>query len=100
MSRCPACKWYVFGCYFPLPLLIRVEQLRHDAQITLEALDHSSISEDPFQYVFLHDHRDVFGRYDVVIRYASIRQCTTRHNLINGIEWTCPLRKCATNLLI
>ncbi|KAI0748842.1 Nrap protein [Fomes fomentarius] len=45
-----------------------LQMLRHDAQTTLEALDHSSISEDPFQYVFLHDHRDAFGRYDVVIR--------------------------------
>ncbi|RDX41283.1 Nrap protein [Lentinus brumalis] len=48
--------------------LSSLDLLRHDAQATLDALDHSSLSEDPFQTVFLQDHRDVFGRFDVVLR--------------------------------
>ncbi|KAI0353298.1 Nrap protein [Trametes cingulata] len=48
--------------------LSSLDLLRYDAQATLEALDHSSISEDPFQTVFLKEHRDVFGRFDVVAR--------------------------------
>ncbi|KAL7284370.1 hypothetical protein ACG7TL_001660 [Trametes sanguinea] len=45
-----------------------LDLLRHDAHATLEALDHSSISEDPFQTVFLKEHRDVFARFDIVTR--------------------------------
>ncbi|RPD65156.1 Nrap protein [Lentinus tigrinus ALCF2SS1-7] len=48
--------------------LSSLDLLRHDAQATLQALDHSSLSEDPFQTVFLQDHRDIFGRFDVVLR--------------------------------
>ncbi|KAI0759414.1 Nrap protein [Trametes elegans] len=48
--------------------LSSLDLLRHDARATLEALDHSTISEDPFQTVFLKEHRDVFGRFDVVAR--------------------------------
>ncbi|CDO77351.1 hypothetical protein BN946_scf184786.g12 [Trametes cinnabarina] len=45
-----------------------LDLLRYDAQATLEALDHSSISEDPFQTVFLKEHRDMFARFDIVVR--------------------------------
>ncbi|KAI0368535.1 Nrap protein [Pilatotrama ljubarskyi] len=48
--------------------LSSLDLLRYDAQATLEALDHSSISEDPFQTVFLKEHRDVFARFDIVAR--------------------------------
>ncbi|KAG5642940.1 hypothetical protein DXG03_001857 [Asterophora parasitica] len=43
-------------------------QLRHDALKTLEALDHASISADPFTDVFLTDHRDLPSRFDTVLR--------------------------------
>ncbi|KAH9896561.1 Nrap protein [Cubamyces lactineus] len=48
--------------------LSSLDLLRHDAQATLEALDHSTISEDPFHTVFLKECRDVLGRFDVVAR--------------------------------
>ncbi|KAI0635441.1 Nrap protein [Trametes polyzona] len=48
--------------------LSSLDLLRYDAQATLEALDHSTITEDPFKIVFLKEHRDVFGRFDVVAR--------------------------------
>ncbi|KAG6887313.1 hypothetical protein C0992_012897, partial [Termitomyces sp. T32_za158] len=44
-----------------------LQLLRHDALKTLEALDHSSISIDPFTNVFLTDHRDLPTRFDTVI---------------------------------
>ncbi|KAI0674034.1 Nrap protein [Trametes maxima] len=48
--------------------LSSLDLLRYDAQATLEVLDRSAISEDPFQTVFLKEHRDVFGRFDFVAR--------------------------------
>ncbi|KAF5381659.1 hypothetical protein D9615_005551 [Tricholomella constricta] len=45
-----------------------LELLRHDALKTLEALDHASISADPFTDVFLTDHRDLPTRFDTVLR--------------------------------
>ncbi|KAG5651498.1 hypothetical protein H0H81_008470 [Sphagnurus paluster] len=45
-----------------------LELLRHDALKTLEALDHGSISVDPFTDVFLTDHRDLPTRFDTVLR--------------------------------
>jgi U3 small nucleolar RNA-associated protein 22 len=43
-------------------------QLRHDAKVTLEALDYSSIQNDPFPDVFLKDQRDLPARFDVFVR--------------------------------
>ncbi|GLB41186.1 putative U3 small nucleolar RNA-associated protein 22 [Lyophyllum shimeji] len=45
-----------------------LELLRHDALKTLEALDHASISADPFADVFLTDHRDLPTSFDTVLR--------------------------------
>ncbi|KAG6884333.1 hypothetical protein C0993_012058 [Termitomyces sp. T159_Od127] len=44
-----------------------LQLLRHDALKTLEVLDHSSISVDPFTDVFLTDHRDLPTRFDTVM---------------------------------
>ncbi|TBU24395.1 Nrap protein [Dichomitus squalens] len=48
--------------------LSSLDLLRYDAQATLETLDRSGISEDPFHTVFLQDHRDMFSRFDIVLR--------------------------------
>ncbi|RDB30862.1 Nucleolar protein 6 [Hypsizygus marmoreus] len=45
-----------------------LELLRHDARKTLETLDQTSISGDPFTDVFLTDHRDLPTRFDTVLR--------------------------------
>ncbi|KAG6918794.1 hypothetical protein DXG01_011546 [Tephrocybe rancida] len=45
-----------------------LQLLQHDALKTLEALDHSSISVDPFTEVFLTDRRDLPTRFDTVLR--------------------------------
>ncbi|KAF9462511.1 Nrap protein [Collybia nuda] len=45
-----------------------LELLRHDAQKTLETLDESSFSGDPFIDVFLVDHRDLPARFDTLLR--------------------------------
>ncbi|KAL0952389.1 hypothetical protein HGRIS_006665 [Hohenbuehelia grisea] len=52
-----------------------VELLRHDARRTLEILDHSPISVDPFTDVFLKEQRDLFTRFDTILRVdlASIK---------------------------
>ncbi|KAH9912225.1 Nrap protein [Fomitopsis serialis] len=49
----------------PLSLL---EMLRRDAQQTLDVLDNSGLTEDPFPLVFLKEQRDVANRFDVVLR--------------------------------
>ncbi|KAI0828573.1 Nrap protein [Trametes gibbosa] len=48
--------------------LSSLDLLAYDAQATLDALNHSILSEDPFQTLFLKDHRDLFGRFDLVAR--------------------------------
>ncbi|TFY57330.1 hypothetical protein EVJ58_g7084 [Rhodofomes roseus] len=48
--------------------LTSLEMLRYDAQQTLDVLDNSGLSEDPFPLVFLKEQRDVANRFDVVLR--------------------------------
>lgn len=43
-------------------------QLRYDAQQTLDTLDKSGLSDDPFPLVFLKEQRDVANRFDVVLK--------------------------------
>ncbi|KAF8908204.1 Nrap protein [Gymnopilus junonius] len=45
-----------------------LELLRYDAAKTLEALNQTSFSGDPFSGVFLKDCRDLMTRFDVVLR--------------------------------
>ncbi|KAH9949745.1 Nrap protein [Amylocystis lapponica] len=45
-----------------------LEMLKHDAQSTLELLDQSSISNDPFPAVFLKEQRDTSTRFDIIAR--------------------------------
>ncbi|KAI8970659.1 Nrap protein [Trametes punicea] len=48
--------------------LSSLDLLQYDARTTLQTLDDSASSEDPFHAVFLKEHRDVFGRFDIVAR--------------------------------
>ncbi|OCH85324.1 Nrap protein [Obba rivulosa] len=48
--------------------LSSLDMLRYDARITLDALDHALITDDPFQYVFLKEQRDIATRFDIVAR--------------------------------
>ncbi|KDR65095.1 hypothetical protein GALMADRAFT_148991 [Galerina marginata CBS 339.88] len=54
--------------YVPLGSL---ELLRYDALITLELLNHTSFSRDPFNSVFLKDSRDLSTRFDVILRSGA-----------------------------
>ncbi|KDR70120.1 hypothetical protein GALMADRAFT_254950 [Galerina marginata CBS 339.88] len=45
-----------------------LELLRYDASKTLELLNHTSFSGDPFNSVFLNDSRDLSTRFDVILR--------------------------------
>lgn len=47
-------------------------QLQRDAKATLEALNESALSEDPFNEVFLKEHRDIQTRFDVVMRFDHL----------------------------
>jgi U3 small nucleolar RNA-associated protein 22 len=44
-----------------------VIKLKHDARVTLEVLDGSTPTGDPFNEVFLTDHRDLATRFDLVL---------------------------------
>jgi hypothetical protein len=46
-------------------------QLRHDARVTLDALNSSSETENVFKDVFLQDHRALAARFDIVLRCGS-----------------------------
>lgn len=48
-------------------MLLTPSQLKHDAQSTLEILDHDVSHDDPFSAVFLEDRRHVSERFDIVI---------------------------------
>ncbi|EMD32469.1 hypothetical protein CERSUDRAFT_108867 [Gelatoporia subvermispora B] len=48
--------------------LSSLDMLRYDARITLDILDHAPITDDPFQYVFLKDQRDIATRFDIIAR--------------------------------
>ncbi|KAI0725349.1 Nrap protein [Fomitopsis betulina] len=48
--------------------LSSMEMLRYDAQQTLDTLDKSGLSDDPFPLVFLKEQRDVANRFDVVLK--------------------------------
>ena len=45
-------------------------QLRYDAQKTLETLDHTPISHDPFTEVFLKEQRNLPTRFDTILRFV------------------------------
>ncbi|KAI0916701.1 hypothetical protein AcV5_003115 [Taiwanofungus camphoratus] len=48
--------------------LCSLEMLKYDAQLTLDLLDSSSISDDPFHSVFLKEQRDTPTRFDIIAR--------------------------------
>ncbi|TFY82387.1 hypothetical protein EWM64_g1615, partial [Hericium alpestre] len=64
-----------------------LQMLRHDAKKTLQTLD-NPISEDPFSEVFLKEHRDLFTRFDAVLRVdistAKLRQPSVHATLEHG----------------
>ncbi|KAF6752889.1 pre-rRNA processing protein Utp22 [Ephemerocybe angulata] len=45
-----------------------IDMIRHEAWKTLQTLYSSSLAIDPFTDVFLHDHRDVATRFDIVFQ--------------------------------
>ncbi|CCM06300.1 uncharacterized protein FIBRA_08551 [Fibroporia radiculosa] len=68
--------------------LSALEMLRHDAKMTLDILDHSNLSEDPFDAVFMRDKRDVATRFDIVLRLnlssAKLRDPNTHASVEHG----------------
>jgi U3 small nucleolar RNA-associated protein 22 len=44
-----------------------VAKLKHDARVTLEALDGYTLDGDPFTEAFLTDHRDLASRFDLLL---------------------------------
>ncbi|KAI0030094.1 Nrap protein [Vararia minispora EC-137] len=42
--------------------------LRHDARVTLDILNSTDLTNDPFHEIFLKDHRSLATRFDAVIR--------------------------------
>ncbi|KAG6888045.1 hypothetical protein C0995_010906 [Termitomyces sp. Mi166 len=67
-----------------------LQLLRHDAMKTLEALDHSSISVDPFINVFLTDHRDLLTRFDTVIRVDLSSAKPQNPSVHSGLDFGSP----------
>ncbi|KAI0067104.1 Nrap protein [Artomyces pyxidatus] len=65
-----------------------LEMLRHDARNTLENLNGSSVSDDPFPDVFLKEHRDLPTRFDAVIRVdlasSKMRKSSVHDTLEHG----------------
>ena len=49
-----------------------ISQLKHDAKKTLELLDKSGTSWDPFSEVFLKEQRDLPARFDTIIRFVLL----------------------------
>lgn len=49
-----------------------LSQLKHDAKKTLELLDKSGTSWDPFSEVFLKEQRDLPTRFDTIIRFVLL----------------------------
>ena len=47
-------------------------QLRYDAAKTLQSLNHTASSGDPFTGVFLKDSRDLVTRFDVILRFVYV----------------------------
>ncbi|CAL1710724.1 unnamed protein product [Somion occarium] len=79
-----------------------LEMLKHDAALTLEALNENSISEDPFSEVFLKDHRDLQSRFDVVIRVdlssAQLREPSLHATLDLGSPYNAVLSTLSCSL--
>ncbi|EIN13041.1 Nrap protein [Punctularia strigosozonata HHB-11173 SS5] len=76
-----------------------LDLLRHDAKITLDRIDSSSATDDPFPDVFLHDHRSLQTRFDTVIRVdlsaSPIRSPSVHATLEHGSVW-----KATTSVLV
>ena len=47
-------------------------QLQYEASKTLEILNETTITGDPFTQVFLKDNRDLSTRFDIVLRYVNL----------------------------
>ncbi|KAI0266446.1 pre-rRNA processing protein Utp22 [Gloeopeniophorella convolvens] len=65
-----------------------VEMLKHDARATLEILDGSISTGDPFTEVFLADHREPASRFDIMmiveLSSASLRRPSVHDILDRG----------------
>ncbi|KAH9855524.1 Nrap protein [Lenzites betulinus] len=82
--------------------LSSLDLLSYDAQATLDALNTPTLSEDPFQTSFLKDHRDVFGRFDLVARVdlgsAKMRTVSAHHVADHGSMYNMMLSTLVTTL--
>ncbi|KAH0579235.1 hypothetical protein H2248_003386 [Termitomyces sp. 'cryptogamus'] len=75
-----------------------LQLLRHDALKTLEALDHASISVDPFTNVFLTDHRDLSTRFDTVIRVDLSTAKPRNSSVHSSLDFGSPANALMTSL--
>ncbi|KAF8965448.1 Nrap protein [Flammula alnicola] len=69
-------------------LLAGVPLLRYDAAKTLETLNQSSFSGDPFTGVFLKDNRNLLTRFDVILRYDVLGQSCICKTSITSVHST------------
>ncbi|KZT00334.1 Nrap protein [Laetiporus sulphureus 93-53] len=76
--------------------------LRYDAQQTLQLLDNSPITEDPFVAVLLKELRDVSSRFDVVARVdltsAKLRKVSQQAILEHGSAYNALLAELVSYL--
>ncbi|TFY65726.1 hypothetical protein EVG20_g5372 [Dentipellis fragilis] len=63
--------------------LSSLAMLQHDAKRTLQTLDSSSPSVDPFTEVFLKENRDLFTRFDAIM-HIGLSSATLRHPSIHA----------------
>ena len=54
---------------------LTMTQLQDEASKTLEILNETTITGDPFTLVFLKDKRDLSTRFDIVLRYVNPFAC-------------------------
>ncbi|KAL6304485.1 Nrap protein [Sparassis latifolia] len=68
--------------------LCSLDMLKYDAQLTLEILESSTMSDDPFQSVFLKEQRALSTRFDVITRVdvssAKLHRPHPQDHLENG----------------
>ncbi|KAI0079174.1 Nrap protein [Panus rudis PR-1116 ss-1] len=79
-----------------------LELLKYDATLTLEALNDAALSVDPFDEVFMRDHRDLQTRFDIVLRVdltsAKLRNPSIRDTLEHGSQYNALLASMSSNL--
>ncbi|KAI0792762.1 Nrap protein [Abortiporus biennis] len=79
-----------------------LQMLQHDAKLTLDTLNESFMSEDPFSEVFLKDQRDLQTRFDLVLRVdltsAKLQNPSVHFTLEHGSPYNAVLATVTSSL--